>query len=373
MLRFLTAGESHGKGLTGILEGFPKGLKIDKDLINRELTRRQQGYGRGGRMLIEKDTIDIFSGLRNSITLGSPIGFIIKNKDSRIFPFSKDRLPPVLIPRPGHADLAGVLKYSETKDIRNILERASARETAARVAAGAFCKQLLETFNIKVISYVSEIGGIKSADSDNCRYIAKKIKLSSLGLLDKQAEKAILKKIDSARQRGDTLGGVISVVVNNVPAGLGSVMHWDRRLDARLFYALASIPAVKGVEIGLGFEYSRQFGSKSHDPIYYSDKKGYFHKTNNSGGIEGGMTTGEPVILRIAMKPISTLLQPLDSVNIKTKKKTQAHIERSDVVAVTACGVVAEAMTAYTLASAFLEKYPGDNILHIKKLFSLRT
>ncbi len=370
MLRFLTAGESHGKSLVGILEGFPKGVTIDKDFIDKELCRRQKGYGRGERMSIETDKVEILSGLRNKVTLGSPIAFLINNKDNRIFSLKNDNLDPVLVPRPGHADLSGVLKYKEYSDIRNILERASARETAVRVVVGAICKQFLSLFKVKIASYVLELGGIRSKSLDSVEQIIKLTSKTKTGCIDQKTDKVMIEKIDQAKSKGDTLGGVIEIIAQGVPAGLGSVMHWDRRIDSALFSALSSIPAVKGVEIGLGFEYASKLGSVSHDGIYYS-KDRFFHKTNNSGGVEGGMTTGENLVLRIAMKPIATLMNPLPSVNIKTKKAQKAHIERSDVTAVFSCGVIAEAMISFVITKFFLEKFSSDNLSDIKKVFKV--
>ena len=335
MLRYLTAGESHGKTLLAILEGMPAGLKVKIDQINQELKRRQQGYGRGRRMRIEKDKVQILSGVKNGLTLGSPIGILIENKD-----FSIERLPQVVCPRPGHADLAGLLKYGFS-DIRDVLERASARETAARVAIGAICKIFLENFGIKLISRVLEIGGRKDK---------------------KQTQKII----DQAKARKNTVGGIFEVIVKNVIPGLGSYVQPDRRLDGKLTQAIMSIPGVKAVQVGLGFGYVDKFGSEVHDAIYYSRPKGFYRKTNNAGGIEGGTSNGEDIILSACMKPISTLLAPLGSVNIKTKAKAKASIERSDICAVEAAGVIAEAVVAFELACAVLLKFGGDAIGDIK-------
>ncbi len=371
MIRFLTAGESHGEALAGILEGLPKGIPIRREYINQELARRQGGYGRGERMKIEQDTVQVISGLRGSITLGSPIAFFIKNKDARISPFQTDALSPITIPRPAHADLAGALKYRET-DLRNILERASARETACRVVVGAFCKQFLECFKIRVLSHVTAVGNITVkpfAKTPSVHLFEKALRKSSIGCVDPIAEKKIMQLIDYARDHGDSLGGVIEILAYQVPPGLGSCMHWDRRIDAAIFEALGSIPAVKGVEIGLGFSYAKAFGSKSHDAIYYSQKGGFYHRSNNSGGIEGGMTTGEPLMMRVAMKPIATLYRPLTSVELTTKKEKKAHIERSDTIALSACGVVAEAMLSYVLANFFLQKFSADTLQQIQSAF----
>lgn len=335
MLRYMTAGESHGECLVAILEGMVAGLKVEASLINEELKRRQQGYGRGKRMAIESDKARIVSGLRSGVSIGSPISILIKNKD-----FSIDKLPAVSCPRPGHADLAGCLKYN-FDDARNCLERSSARETAARTAVGAVCKQFLSKFGIKIKSSVLLMGGV---------------------LADKGNNNLVMERIDTARRKGDTVGGIFEVVSDGVPAGLGSYVSSDRRLDGRLAGALMSIQAIKGVEVGLGFRSAELFGSIVHDSICYDEKKGFCRKTNNAGGIEGGISNGEPVVLRCAMKPISTLMNPLNSVNIKTKKTQAASCERSDVCAVDAAAVVAEAVTALVLADAFLEKFGGDSL-----------
>jgi len=338
MLRFLTAGESHGEALLAILEGMPSGLKIEKDFIDQELSRRQKGLGRGKRMQIEEDKVKIISGIKNGITIGSPIGVLIGNKD-----FSIDKLPKVIFPRPGHADLAGLLKYG-FKDIRDVLERASARETACQVAIGALCKLFLKEFNIFIESKVLEIGG-------------------------ENKKERIIKKIEEAKEKRDTLGGIFEVTARGVPVGLGSYVHWDRRLDARLAGVIISIPGVKAVEFGLGFGYAKKFGSEVHDAIYYNKIRGYFRRTNNAGGIEGGVSNGQDIVIRACMKPISTLLNPLDSVNILTKKPAKAQIERSDICAVESAGVIAESKVAFVLTDAFLEKFSADNLEDIKNSF----
>jgi len=336
MLKYLTAGESHGKCLVGILEGMPAGLKVDKRQIDAELTRRQKGYGRGARMKIEKDKVQIVSGLRKAKTIGSPIALLIENKDYKI-----DSLPSVVCPRPGHADLAGALKYN-TKDIRDILERASARETAMRVAIGAICKMLLANFKIKISSKVLRIGKACT-----------------------QAQ--MMTEIAKAKQAGDSLGGIFEIIATNLPAGLGSYVDWQRRLDTRVAQALMSIPAIKGVEIGAGFLGASQRGSEVHDAIFYTKSKGFFRKTNRAGGLEGGMSNGEPLVLRCAMKPIATLKNPLSSVNIRSKCPTEAGIERADVCAVSAAGVVGEAMLSFCLAESLLEKFGGDSLSETKR------
>jgi chorismate synthase len=335
MLRFLTAGESHGKALVAVLEGMPAGLRVDIRKINRELKRRQAGFGRGKRMQIEKDRCQIFSGLKNSLTLGSPICLFIENKD-----FSIERLARVLSPRPGHADLAGLLKYGFS-DIREVLERASARGTAAGVGIGALCKIFLSEFSVKISSRVVCVGTA-------------------------QDKRGVTKKIAQAIKCRDTVGGIFQVRVEGAPVGLGSYVHADRRLDGRLAQGVMSIPGIKGVEIGLGFGYAERCGSQVHDAIYYKKVKGYLRKTNNAGGIEGGISNGEDIILRACMKPICTLMNPLDSVNINTKKYSKAATERSDTCVVEAAGVVAESAVAFVLADAFLEKFGADSLKDIK-------
>jgi chorismate synthase len=335
MLRYLTAGESHGKAIVAILEGLPAGLKIDPLKINYELRRRQEGFGRGKRMQIEKDQVELLSVLKNNTTLGSPIALLVKNKD-----FSIEKLHKVLSPRPGHADLAGLLKYGFT-DIRQVLERASARSTAAIVGVGALCKILLSEFKIGIASKVLSIKG----------------EASSYGM--KEAVKEAIK-------RKDTVGGVFEVRVKGAPVGLGSYVQPDKRLDAKLAQAVVSIPGVKAIEIGLGFGYAESFGSEAHDAIYSNKKKGYMRKSNNAGGIEGGVSNGEDIVLRACMKPISTLINPLDSVNIKTGKPSKAAVERTDTCVVGSAGVVAEGACAYALAELFLDKFGSDSIADIK-------
>ena len=338
MLRYLTAVESHGKALLAILEGLPSGLKVAKEKIDAELARRQSGYGRGQRMQIEKDRVDIISGLHKGITIGSPLSMLIENKD-----FSINNLPAITNPRPGHADLAGVLKYG-FDDCRSVLERASARETAVRVAVGALCKILLGEFDIAVSSKVLVIGG-------------------------KTAKEAMCRIIDEARSKRDTLGGIFELIISGVPAGLGSYVQPDKRLNARLAQAIISIPGIKAIEFGLGFMSAGKFGSEVHDAIYFSKAKGYYRKTNNAGGIEGGISNGQDIIIRGYMKPIATLGKPLNSVNIKTKKPAPGSIQRSDTCAVEAAAVVAEAMSALEIANALLEKFGGDSLSDIKPAF----
>ncbi len=330
-LRYLTAGESHGKGLVAILEGLPVGVAIDTAFIDAELRRRQQGYGRGGRMKIERDSCEVLAGTRKGVSTGGPLALFIKNRDYRI-----ENISRVGSPRPGHADLAGILKYGFT-DIRDVLERASARGTAATVALGACAKLFLGSFRIRVSGRVVSIAGETSPA-------------------------AMRAKIDEARERGDTVGGIFEVTAEGVPAGLGSYVQPDRRLDGRIAQSVMAIPGIKGVEIGLGFGYAATPGSASHDPIFYSPKKGFTRTSNNAGGIEGGISNGEPVVVRGCMKPIATLLSPLPSVDIATRRPAKASVERSDICAVEAAGVVAESCVSLVLADALIEKFGGDSL-----------
>jgi len=365
-MRILTAGESHGAYIVSILEGFPKGVKIEQKIINEELKRRMSGFGRGKRMAIEQDTVAIISGLRNKQTLGSPIAMLIENKDAKIFTQRKDNLPVLSIPRPSHADLAGVFKYQET-DVRNILERSSARETVARVCIGSVCKQFLQSFNVRIGSFTVSVGEVTSTKKPkSIGEILSKAGSSKLNCIDKAKEKLMIEQIKECIQKGDSLGGVAEVWIDGLCPGLGSAMHFDKRLDAKIASYLMSIPAIKGVEIGLGFEYARGVGSASHDAIYYAAKKGFYRKTNNSGGIEGGMSTGEPIVVRLAMKPIATLINPLDSVNLRTKNKEKAPSIRSDICAIVACGIIAENMLAIAITESFLEKFGCDSLKEIK-------
>lgn len=362
MLRFLTAGESHGEALVGILEGMPSGLKVDKGFIDNELKRRQQGYGRGDRMKIEEDRAKILSGLKGGLTIGSPISLIITNKD-----FSIDKLPEVNNPRPGHADLAGMLKYG-FKGARCVLERASARETAMRVAIGAVCKLLLEEFKIRILSHVAMIGGVESHTANlSFDEIVKNLLKSKLNCADKASEKLMIEEIDNAEAKKDTLGGIFEVIVEGVPVGLGSYAHSDRRLDARLASAIMSIPAIKAVEIGEAIEAAKKLGSKVHDEIFYTKAEGIHRKTNNAGGIEGGVSNGGDIVVRGYTKPISTLMKGLNTIDIVTKEAVKAATERSDVCAVPAAGIVGEAVCAFTIACALLEKFGGDSIPETKR------
>lgn len=365
-MRILTAGESHGEYISAILEGFPKGVQVRQDFINRELKRRMSGFGRGRRMSIEDDKVQIVSGLRSSQTLGSPITMLVKNKDVKIWAQEDDQLPQLVVPRPSHADLAGAFKYQEN-DVRNILERSSARETVARVCAGALCKQLLLNFGVKIASFTVSVGEVISRKKPkNIEEVVAKTKASELNCIDKEAEIEMIAQIKKADEDKDSLGGIVEVWIDGLIAGIGSFMHFDRRLDARIAYYLMSIPAVKGVENGGGFEYARQRGSASHDAIYYSAGKGFYHKTNNCGGIEGGMSNGEVIVFRAAMKPIATLRRPLDSVNLTNAKAQKAIVERSDTCAVAACGVIAESMAAMAVTELFLDKFGQDTLKEIK-------
>lgn len=367
MLRFLTAGESHGRCLTAILEGMPAGLQIDLDGINRVLARRQGGYGRGGRMQIERDQVEFLAGVRFGETLGSPISLKIENRDWANWQDTMAAVGPkqgaaVTAPRPGHADLAGSQKY-DRRDIRDILERASARETAVRTAVGAVAAQLLAKLGIRVAGHVTGIG--EAVLPPTLSYTLDQVRNAAdyeLGCLDAKTAERMRAVIDEAGRQGDTVGGVFEVVVAGLPVGLGSHVHWDRRLDARLAGALMSIPAVKGVEIGAGFAYGRLRGSQAHDEIILSPDGGFKRLGNQAGGLEGGMTNGEVLVVRAVMKPIPTLRKALRSVDIVSKLAVQAAAERSDVCAVPAAAVVGEAVVAFELANAVLEKFGGDTI-----------
>ncbi len=361
MLQYITSGESHGKYLIAILEGIPSGLSVNTALINKELRRRQEGYGRGPRMDIEKDQVMITSGLIKGKTTGAPIGLMIINKDVTV-----DSLPQLLRPRPGHADFAGALKYDQ--GIREVLERSSARETALRVAVGALCKQLLQKFNINIISHVVRIGTV-NINHPNLTFemVKKMIKASRLNCISREVEKRMIKEINQAMKRNDTLGGEFEVFANGVPVGLGSYVHHMRKLDAAIAQGLMSIQAVKAVEFGLGVGYAAASGSRAHDELFYAKGKGYYRKTNNAGGIEGGMSNGSDIIVRATMKPIATLKRPLLSVNMKTKKTDSASFERSDICAVPSCSVIAEGVVAYEITRAFLEKFGGDSLTEITR------
>lgn len=376
MIRYLTAGESHGPQLTSIVEGLPSGLKLSDSYINKDLVRRQGGYGRGGRMQIEKDSVEILSGVRWGKTTGSPVTLVIKNRDwenwsDKMSPSEEFRDDSIRVTRsrPGHADLAGVMKYNQN-DVRNILERSSARETAIRVAVGALAKCFLAEFGIAVYGYVSELGGIAAVrPAVSLEELQEMISVSDFYTFDASAEKRMKTLVDNSREGGDSVGGIVEVTVSGAPVGLGSHVQWDRKIDARLAMAVMSIQAFKGVEIGMGFETARRPGSQVHDEIYYDsirltqgEKVAYYRKTNNAGGIEGGITNGEEIVVRAAMKPIPTLYKPLKSVDIASREPVEATVERSDVCAVPAATVVAEAVVAIEIANAFLEKFGGDSM-----------
>lgn len=367
-LSFRTAGESHGKALIALVEGLPEGVPVDTALIDRELQRRQGGYGRGGRMKIETDTAEILSGVRRGLTIGSPVALHIANRDVRI-----DQAPAVHRPRPGHADFAGAMKWL-TDDCRNTLERASARETAARVAAGALARCLLREFGVECVGFVRSIGEIRAAlaAEADAGEIARLRDANEAYAPDAAAAEAMIAAIRQAKVDRDTLGGTVEVHVFGLPPGLGSCMSWDAKLDGRLMQAVGSIQAIKGVEIGLGFEAARRPGSRVHDPIDYDPARreaacaGFVRRSNNAGGLEGGMTNGAPLVVRAAMKPISTLLQGMDSVNLRTLRAERSDYERSDVCAVPACSVVAENVVAFEVARAWLEKFAGDTLREVR-------
>lgn len=388
-LRFFASGESHGRALTGIIEGIPANLPLSSDDIDIDLKRRQSGFGRGGRMKIESDHAEIISGVRWGKTIGSPISLLIENKDYKnwLEGMSPDVLhdgsiPPVTRPRPGHADLAGALKYNQ-HDIRNILERSSARETAAKVALGAIAKRFLSGYGIRVGSYVIRIGKVRSQESgirsqeEELLKLFEKAESSAVRCPDGTATRKMVSAIEQAIKEGNSLGGVFEVFATGVPAGLGSHVQWDRKLDGRLAQAIMSIQAIKGVEIGSGFEMAGHPGSEVMDEIFYKGargrgqgaRSGFYRKTNNAGGLEGGMTNGMPVIIRAAMKPIPTLRRPLSSVDIITKKSFKAAYERSDTCAVPAASVVGEAMAALIIADAFLDKFSGDSMEEVGRNF----
>src|SRR5262245_742273 len=386
MLRYFTAGESHGPCLTMIIDGVPAGFAIDINKINHDLWRRQQGYGRGGRMLIEKDEAQVRAGIRWGETIGSPVALGIENRDWKnwtkkmsALPEDRDDKIAVTKPRPGHADLHGVIKY-DRKDVRDILERASARETVARTAIGSFAKQLLAPFGIHVMGYIRSIGNVRAELTGlNYEEIHRRAEESPVRTADSAAEEKMIALIEACKKEGNTLGGVFEVVALGLPPGLGSHTQWDRKLDGRLAQALMSIQAMKGVEIGLGFEMARRRGSEVHDEIFFDPTKdvtegtprivptGFYRGSNNSGGTEGGMSNGAPLVARVAMKPISTLMSPLHSVDLRSKQATDASVERSDVCAAPAAAVVGESVVAFELAKAFLEKFGGDSLREIQR------
>ncbi|MEZ0482787.1 chorismate synthase [Planococcus sp. SSTMD024] len=378
-MRYLTAGESHGPQLTAIIEGLPAQLPLTAEMINKELKRRQGGHGRGRRMQIETDTVEIVSGVRHGKTLGSPVALVVKNDDWKhwtnvmgIEPIEEtDEVKRQLTrPRPGHADLNGGMKYGH-RDLRNVLERSSARETTVRVAVGAVAKQLLAELGVKIVSHVTEIGGIKV---DPSSYIGKSadeirdiVEQDAVYCADSSKTKEMTDLIDATKKNGDSIGGTVEVIVEGMPAGIGSYVHYDRKLDAKIAASVMSINAFKGVEFGLGFEMARRPGSEVHDEIIWSEEAGYGRSTNNLGGFEGGMTTGMPIIVRGVMKPIPTLYKPLKSVDIETKEPFQASIERSDSCAVPAASIVAEHVVAFEAANALLEQFDADQLPRLKE------
>ncbi|HKK20639.1 MAG TPA: chorismate synthase [candidate division Zixibacteria bacterium] len=391
MLNYLTAGESHGPQLTAILDGLPAGLKIDLDRLNFQLARRQKGYGRGGRMKIEQDRAQIVSGVRNGVTLGSPISIVIQNKDWENWTRIMDPIAPIAddlnlkeqrlahettFPRPGHADFPGAVKYNQT-DMRNVLERASARETAARTAIGALARQLLERFDIQIASHVVRIGEVELPDGYDISDLTTLMNIteeSEVRCLDRETEEQMIEAIRAAKKNRDSLGGVVELIVRRLPVGLGGYSQWSRRLDGRLASVLMSVHSVKGVEVGLGFRSSALRGSEVHDEIFYkkgssASKKDLYRKTNRAGGLEGGMTNGEDLILRVGAKPISTLNKPLKTVDMVTKKSAEAMVERTDNCVVPALGVVCEAVVSLVLADSFLEKFGADNMMEIERAY----
>jgi chorismate synthase len=373
-LRFLTAGESHGPQLTVIIEGVPAGLSLEPDDFAEDLARRQQGYGRGERQQIEKDVGSIVSGVRGGRTLGSPITIVLPNRDfvnwqeEMSIGSAGFKPKPVTRLRPGHADLAGVIKYGHD-DVRNVLERASARETAARVAAGVVFRKLLAEFGIKVFSFTQSIGSVELPYEriNPLELTQEQIESSPVRCPDAEISELMVKEIDEAKERGDTLGGTFRVIATGVPIGLGSYVHWDRKLDGLLAQAICSINAIKGVEFGTGYKSAYLPGSQVHDQIRYSEEKGFYHLTNTAGGLTGGVTNGEPLDLRAFVKPISTMRKPLESVDLKSKEVKPAHYERSDICVVPAAGVIGEAMVSYVLANAFVEKFGGDSITEMRR------
>jgi chorismate synthase len=368
-LRLLTAGESHGPALTAILEGLPAQLPISREKLQHQMKRRQLGFGRGARMKIETDEVEIKSGIRSGKTLGTPIGILIRNRDFQnwedvmnIWDTPSQSKKTVHRPRPGHADLAGGLKYGE-KDLRNILERASARETAARTAAGSLCRQLLEQAGIEIASHVIRIGNVLVSDRNQTWENVLKVQDSDrLRCADAAIEQQMMEQVIAAQQNKETLGGEFEVIAKNVPPGLGSHVHWDQKLDGRIAQAILSVPAVKAAAIGDAITQASSVGSQAHDEIFYERGRGFFRKTNRSGGLEGGITNGEEIRVTGYMKPLSTLMKPLQSVDIHTKEREEAVVERSDVCAVPAAGVVGEAMIALVLADALLEKFSSDSL-----------
>jgi chorismate synthase len=373
MLRWLTSGESHGPQLTVVIEGLPSGLEISEDDLRRDLARRQGGHGRGGRQKIETDVARIVSGVRGGFTIGSPVTLVLENKDyvnwTAQMTATKEGFDPKVVTRlrPGHADLAGALKYGHT-DIRNVLERSSARETATRVAAGGVARKLLGNFGVEIVSFTQSIGtidiGFDGYDPDTVK--VEDVEASPVRCPDPEASRRMVAEIDEVAELGDTLGGTFRVIARGVPPGLGSYVHWDRKLDGRLAQAVLSINAIKAVEFGSGFQGVASRGSEFHDQINYEGGR-FRHLTNRAGGLTGGVTNGEPIDLRVAIKPISTMKKPMQSIDLKTKEKTEAHYERSDVCVVPAAGVIGEAVVALTLADAFLEKFGADSMTELER------
>ena len=371
-INYLTAGESHGKGLLGIIEGIPSGLHINKEYIDYHLSRRQKGFGRGGRMKIEKDAVNIYSGIRHGQTIGSPVGLIIDNIDYKNWAdimstdISPLKIEQITLPRPGHADLAGVMKYQFT-DIRNVIERSSARETTMRVALGSICRKLLEELNIHIASYVTEIHNVRDDEHYNIpiKEMNKTVDLSPVRALNKKIEKRMIDTIKNAQNTGDTVGGKFMIIVSGAPYGLGGYTSWNRKLNSKLSESISSINAIKSISFGINNS-SSLFGSQLHDEIEYYDNQ--FQRTkNNSGGIEGGMSNGQNILISAEMKPLSTLTKPLKSIDIKTKEKKLAHKERTDSCAVPAASIVAESMTCITILDAILDKFGGDSIKDLKE------
>ncbi len=373
-MRYLTAGESHGPKLVGILEGIPAGAPVAKEKIDQALQDRQKGPGRGGRMKIEKDEVNILSGVRGGFTTGAPIALEIMNRDwanwEKIMAWGSEadcESRKVLAPRPGHADLTGSLKYRT--DVRNVLERASARETAMRVALGNIALQILEELEVEVRGQVLSVGRVQIQSEDSPEFW-ERVERSEWKVGDSLSEEALNEQLQHARTEGESLGGIVQIQVRNLPAGLGSYVQWDRKLDGRLAQAVLSVQAMKGVSFGLGFEAGRRFGSEVHDSIGYERNQGYYHRGNNAGGIEGGMTNGEPVVLQVVMKPIPTLYRPLKTVNLETKEPMEASIERSDVCAVPAALLVLKHVVAWEILQAALEKFPADTFVELRQAWN---
>lgn len=371
MLRYWTAGESHGKALLAMIDGFPAGLTVDTAMIDNELRLRQGGYGRGGRQKLETDQVDILTGIWQGVTLGSPIALQVINSDYKL-----ERLKELERPRPGHGDLTGAIKYLGT--IRGILERASARETAVRVAAGALARQLLLQFGIETVGYVVEVGGLKvPATTGSITELRARRDQSAIYSLDPSKDAEATALIDQVAEEGDTVGGVVEVRVEGLPFGLGTHAQWDRKLDGKIAQAVMAVQAIKGVEIGMGFEAARLKGSQVHDPIQFDPAQretpnlGYVRPTNNAGGLEAGMTNGQPLIVRAAKKPISTLRKPLESIRMDTKEAHRANYERSDVCAISAAAIIVEHVVAFEVASALVEKFGGDSVIEMKARYDL--